>query len=156
MLDPLGGADFHRPESPPFSRRMRLREAEWTVQEEIPQLGTRGPGAHTQADCKIPALFTVRSYLTGCVGRAISWHSVFPPCSPLTVPSGVLPHPRSIHEAWARPWGCSGGYRHNFHIRCSSFSRLATCPSLYDPMDGSRPGFPVLHHRLEFAQTHVH
>ena len=27
---------------------------------------------------------------------------------------------------------------------------------LWDPMDCSTPGFPVLHHLLEFAQTHVH
>ena len=27
---------------------------------------------------------------------------------------------------------------------------------LYNPMDCSMPGFPVLHHLLEFAQTHVH
>ena len=24
-----------------------------------------------------------------------------------------------------------------------------------DPMDGSTPGFPVLHHLLDLAQTHV-
>ena len=29
------------------------------------------------------------------------------------------------------------------------------CPTLCDPMDCSTPGFPVLHHLLEFAQTHV-
>ena len=28
--------------------------------------------------------------------------------------------------------------------------------TLCDPMDCSMPGFPVLHHLLEFAQTHVH
>ena len=28
--------------------------------------------------------------------------------------------------------------------------------TLCDPMDCSTPGFPVLHHLLEFAQTHVH
>ena len=28
--------------------------------------------------------------------------------------------------------------------------------SICDPTDCSRPGFPVLHHLLEFAQTHVH
>ena len=28
-------------------------------------------------------------------------------------------------------------------------------PTLCDPMDGSAPGFPVRHHLLEFAQTHV-
>ena len=27
---------------------------------------------------------------------------------------------------------------------------------LLNPMDWSIPGFPVLHHLLEFAQTHVH
>ena len=31
-----------------------------------------------------------------------------------------------------------------------------SCPTLCDPMDYSAPGFPVLHHLLELAQTHVH
>ena len=30
------------------------------------------------------------------------------------------------------------------------------CPNVFDPMDCSTPGFPVLHHLPEFAQTHVH
>ena len=30
------------------------------------------------------------------------------------------------------------------------------CPTLCNPMDGSTPGFPVLHCLLEFAPTHVH
>ena len=30
-----------------------------------------------------------------------------------------------------------------------------SCPTLYNPMDCSMPGFPVLHHFPEFAQTHV-
>ena len=30
------------------------------------------------------------------------------------------------------------------------------CLTLCDPMKCSMPGFPVLHHLLEFAQTHVH
>ena len=29
-------------------------------------------------------------------------------------------------------------------------------PTLFDPMDCSTPGFPVLHLLPEFAQTHVH
>ena len=33
-----------------------------------------------------------------------------------------------------------------------SLSRVCLC----DPMDGSTPGFPVLHHLLELAQTQVH
>ena len=32
---------------------------------------------------------------------------------------------------------------------------LQSCPTLCDPIDGSPPGFPVLHHLLELAQTHV-
>ena len=31
-----------------------------------------------------------------------------------------------------------------------------SCPTLCDPMDCSIPGFPVLHYRQEFVQTHVH
>ena len=30
------------------------------------------------------------------------------------------------------------------------------CPTLWDPMDCSTSGFPVLHHLPELAQTHVH
>ena len=35
-----------------------------------------------------------------------------------------------------------------------SFTQL--CLTLCNPMDCSTPGFPVFHHLLEFAQTHVH
>ena len=31
-----------------------------------------------------------------------------------------------------------------------------SCLTLCDPMGCSVPGFPVLHHLPEFAQTHVH
>ena len=38
-----------------------------------------------------------------------------------------------------------------------AFSSVAqSCPTLYNPMDYSTSGFPVLHHLLELAQTHVH
>ena len=37
---------------------------------------------------------------------------------------------------------------------CSSVIQL--CLTLHDPMDCSMPGFPVLHHLLELAETHVH
>ena len=37
------------------------------------------------------------------------------------------------------------------------FSSVAqSCLILFDPMDCSTPGFPVLHQLLELAQTHVH
>ena len=34
--------------------------------------------------------------------------------------------------------------------------QLLSCVWVCHPMDCSTPGFPVLHHLLEFAQTHVH
>ena len=37
---------------------------------------------------------------------------------------------------------------------CCSVAQL--CPTLCDPIDCSIPGFLVLHHLLELAQTHVH
>ena len=40
------------------------------------------------------------------------------------------------------------------HRFCCSVSQ--SCLILYDPMDCSKPGFPVLHHLLEFAHTHAH
>ena len=39
-------------------------------------------------------------------------------------------------------------------ICCCSVAKL--CLTLCDPMGCSTPGFPVLHHLPEFAQTHVH
>ena len=45
-----------------------------------------------------------------------------------------------------------------FSLCCSDCccSVAQSCPTLCDPMDCSTPGFPVHHHRLELAQTHVH
>ena len=39
---------------------------------------------------------------------------------------------------------------------CCCCSVTQSCLTLWDPMDCSTPGFPVLHHLPEFAQTHVH
>ena len=39
---------------------------------------------------------------------------------------------------------------------CCCCSVAQSCPTLCDPMGCSTPGFPVLHHLPEFAQTHVH
>jgi len=40
--------------------------------------------------------------------------------------------------------------------RSCCYSVIKSCQILCNPMDCSTPGFPVLHHLLEFAQTHVH
>ena len=39
---------------------------------------------------------------------------------------------------------------------CQFSSVAQSCLTLYNPMDCSRPGFPVHHQLLEFTQTHVH
>ena len=40
---------------------------------------------------------------------------------------------------------------------CSCCCSVAkSCPTLWNPMNCSAPGFPVLHYLPEFAQTHVH
>ena len=46
--------------------------------------------------------------------------------------------------------------QHNSGLKYQFSSVAQSCPTLYNPMDCSTPGFPVLHHLPEFAQTHVH
>ena len=40
------------------------------------------------------------------------------------------------------------------HVLCCSVIKL--CPTLFDPVDCSPPGFPILWYLPEFAQTQVH
>ena len=78
-------------------------------------------------------------------------------------------HPRWQLDLWGvqRWWegGCRGGrwgwfvfWSLNWVVGCCCcYCPVAkSCLTLCDPMDCSMPGFPVLHHPLEFAQTHVH
>ena len=41
-----------------------------------------------------------------------------------------------------------------FMMCCCSVAKL--CPTLCDPTDCRKPGFPILHYLPKFAQTHVH
>ena len=43
-----------------------------------------------------------------------------------------------------------------FFEACCSCPVAKSCLTLCDPMDCTMPGFPVLHHLPEFAQTHVY
>ena len=54
--------------------------------------------------------------------------------------------PKHLIEQWKR-WT---------QILISCCSVVQSYPTLGDPMDCSTPGFPVLHHLPEFAQTHIH
>ena len=60
-------------------------------------------------------------------------------------------HSHSNHDCILLELHCS---THPCEIDCCPFAQL--CPTLCDPMHCSKPGFPVLHHLPEFAQTHVH
>ena len=60
-----------------------------------------------------------------------------------------------LHYLPERPWETWGGKRR--YSSSPQFSSVAqSCLTLCDPMDCSTPGFPVLHHLPELAQTHVH
>ena len=102
-------------------------------------------------------------------------------CHPLLLPPSIFPSIRIfsnesvLHIRWPKYWSFS------FNISPSSEHSGLICfrmdwldllvvegtpksllqhhnlrvPTLCDPMDCSTPGFPVLHHLLEIAQTHV-
>ena len=64
-----------------------------------------------------------------------SWNSA------LTNSPPTLDEPRTMSRLWGAQW-------------VSSVAQ--PCPTLFDPMDCSRPGLPVHHQLPEFAQTHVY
>ena len=50
---------------------------------------------------------------------------------------------------------CIAGGFFTSWVQLKTGSGTKSCPTLYDPMDCSTPGFPVHHQLLERAQTHV-
>ena len=50
---------------------------------------------------------------------------------------------------------CRVGANYLVH-HCGFSSVIQSCPTLFDPMGCSTPGFPVLHQLPELTQTHVH
>ena len=59
------------------------------------------------------------------------------------------------NSPWEQHASTSGFYIWE-EVGCYYSSVPKLCPAVYEPMNGSTPGFPVLHHLPEFAQTHVH
>ena len=80
----------------------------------------------------------------------------------------VRPYKRNVTRA--PRWSCSRpsllsslsgiqfqtGFRSTGQLNQMPSSVTQWCLTLCDPKDCSMPGFPVLHHLLEFAQIHVH
>ena len=54
------------------------------------------------------------------------------------------------HSRLLRPWRSPGKNTSSVQFSPSVVS------DFFDPMDGSRPGFPVHHQLLELTQTHIH
>ena len=68
------------------------------------------------------------------------------------LPRGNLGKEMKWKELWSPSLWLMWSPASIIHGCCSiAQSRLTLC----DPMDHSTPGFPVLHHLLKFAQTHV-
>ena len=61
------------------------------------------------------------------------------------VPVGKFPTLSELQSLYLNNGLCCG---------CCSF--VQSCSTLCNPMDFSTPGFPVLYHFMEFAQTHIH
>ena len=79
------------------------------------------------------------SYVS-CISRRELCYLGSPACMCMHACSGTQSHPNLNH-------GGNG---------CGCCSVTPSCPTLCDPMDFSRTGLPVLHHIMEFAQTHIH
>ena len=56
--------------------------------------------------------------------------------------------PSEYLQSVVRTWFCA--------LSVTSCSVAELCPTLCNPMDCNMPGFPVLHHLLEFAQIYAH
>ena len=67
---------------------------------------------------------------------------------------GCTPFPISNQSVVPCPVLTNCAYWH-FYFKCPCCSVAQSCPTLWDPMDYSTPGFPVLHHLPDLAQTHV-
>ena len=67
--------------------------------------------------------------------------------------TGVEPAPSAV-ELWS-PKCWTLREVPTAHFPCCFCQSLRCVPTLWDPMDCSKPGFPVLHYLPKFAQTHV-
>ena len=103
--------------------------------------------------CKHSLNFTLKIYVLH-VGKIIILYKIKLTCTKIyieaffiVVPNYKQPKRPSIIQSISNLW----------YIHTVQFSSVAQiCPTLYDPMDCSTPGFPVHHQLLELAQIHVH
>ena len=80
--------------------------------------------------------------------KHFTYSIAFNPYNHPAVNSPIIPFDR-----WKKPWN-SRRLSCCYYCCCCSVAKLYL--TLWDPTNCSTPGFPVLHHLLEFAQTYVH
>ena len=76
-------------------------------------------------------------------------------------PGDLVRPPTGDRDAWKLSRGPSFSLGHLFNLEevlpiLCCYVVIQSCPTLCNPTDCSTTGFPVLHHLLELAQTHVH
>ena len=77
----------------------------------------------------------------------------FPTCVPQTSSTHITQEP--IRNAGFLPHLRLTTYESVFSVAVQFSSVSQSCPTLCEAMNRSTPGFPVLHHLPELAQTHV-
>ena len=98
-----------------------------------------------------PIIYTVLQLFTGLdfpISKRVLRRQILCISCPSFI-SGVC-HEQSLKWLW------NEGQNKWMSRRMNTCSVAQASPTLWDPMDCSTPGFPVLCHLLEFAQTHVH
>ena len=76
------------------------------------------------------------------------------PCFPSESP--IICWQRSTQNNLFNTRFCHSSATLQWLLICGGCSVTQSCLSLWDPMDCSQAGFPVLHYILEFAQTHIY
>ena len=89
-----------------------------------------------------PGVFVKNLELSFWAAAAMWCHAML--CPPLQILTFLFPS-NNLASHCGIPGKC--------YCCCSD---AKSCLTLCNPMDWSTPGFPILHHLLELAQTHVH
>ena len=105
----------------------------------------------------VPGAGSSRPHLSHTLARPQSGelppHPPHPVCRQLDQLCLPPPEPRSYQKGPERMSQVLGLLPSRSYFCCCCCSIAQSCPTLYDPMDCSMPGFPVLHQFLELAQT---
>ena len=132
----------------------------------IPWAAARQASLSNTNSQNLPKLMSIKSVMP-------SNHLIL--CRPLLLLPSIFSRTRVflnesvLHIRWPKHWSfsfsisLSNEYSGLISLRIDWFDLLEvqfssvtkSCPTVWDPMDYSTPGFHVLHHLPEFAQAHV-